>query len=259
MRNIIITIMLIYIAFTNCALEDCSGEELAQIADKAFKAVNWEQGTPMMFPRDIKSFLKSDAEGEYYDRQDLIDYINFLPKYRQEGVKEVIESLLLSFKKLHVYPIYEIFSYLEKDDLINLCQSVEKLARTKHLIIKGLSNSIHESENPSNKEILELLKSFAKRWNISNQELWNVAAKSNIFVLSNAKSNFDKNIDYDLTYCTELLSAAIKKILKEDPNMLSIPHESKYVNYWEILANSQNLTDKELINELHSLAKTLTK
>lgn len=258
MSKIILAIMLIFIASTNCALEDCSREELEQIAIKASAAFRKAYNLPsVQLPFHLKGIQIHDLsqEIERFETKDLIREIRRLPIKKGNvvisSIQDIIDNSLLALRKFHIYPVFEIVSNFEKEDLLKFCKTVEDYARSKHLFMGGLMNNI--SEDSSNNEISEALKSFAESWGVSRQELMNIANQVvNYKVLYNAQ-----RLTRDENFYEAVLNA-YAKIEKEDKELFQKLKldTSCSVDCWEILANSQILTGEELVMELHALVKS---
>lgn len=267
MAKIIMAIMLIFIASTHCALRDCSKEQLVQIAVEANAAYKEALGLPAIgLP--------------YFGGYEINELISEIRRFAKEGgntVQKVIKNLLLSFKKLHAYPVYEVVSTLPRNDLHELCRRVNEFARNSQVtpFMGGLTDNI--TEYTPVERIIEALQSFVQSWNVSVEKVMEIAFEINSAALYEAVSeklniNFLKALalgvekmhnhvrglfllgglhDYidSLTprKIIEQISTFLGNLIEVRPELLEALTD---IICWEIIANSENLSGQELVNEL---------
>ena len=265
MAKIIMAIMLIFIASTHCALRDCSKEQLVQIAVEANAAYKQALGLPAI---GLPHFGG-------YETDDLANEIRRFAKEGGHAVQAVVKNLLLSFKKLHAYPVYEVVSTLPRKDLFELCRRVQEFARSITPFMGGLMDNINEYT--TGERIIEALQSFVESWNVSVEKVMEIAFEINSAALYEAVSeklniNFLKALalgvekmhnhvrglfllgglhDYidSLTprKIIEQISNFLGNLIEVRPELLEALTDIKC---WEIIANSENLSGQELVNEL---------
>lgn len=262
MKFLSLATMLIFITLANCELDDCSKKELVQIAIKANAALRESKYLPqtVQIPIYIRGIEVHDLskENELFERKDLIDYIKNLAERESMFnimVQNAIDDSLLELRKYRVFPVFEIFSYFPKEDLLNFCKDVEDYARDNYTFLgEGLLDNISSESSP--KEIAQALKSFAQSRNIPRQELWDLATDKRFKALYEAQiKELDKNL-HNLSEDSDSFTLAIEKIQKEDESIFDeLEFEETNIEYWEILANSKNRTGKQLVNELRAIGK----
>jgi len=261
MVKIVFAIMLIFIATTNCALKDCSKDELVEIAIEANRAYKVARN---ISPIGLQNYAA-------LDELNLIRAIKRLAKEGGITVQHGIKNSLLKLKKLHVYPVFEAVSHLPREELFELCRRVNEFARQKHGFKGGLMNNINEYS--SKVRMIEALESFAKSWSVSGDQVMNIAFEiDSINVYEAAIEHL--NIEYLKAFALgiEKLSRHVNKT-----NSLERLHDSinslttkevfakigefvvdliansddtlealNDINCWDIIANSEKISGEEL-------------
>jgi hypothetical protein len=171
MVKIAFAIMLIFIATTNCALKDCSKDELVEIAIEANRAYKVARN---ISPIGLQNYAA-------LDELNLIREIKRLARVGGITVQLGIKNSLLGLRKLHVYPVFEAVSRLPRDKLFELCRRVDEFARQKHEFMGGLMNNINDYS--TKERIVEALESFAKSWRVSGDQIMEILFKIDSILL----------------------------------------------------------------------------
>jgi hypothetical protein len=261
MVRIAFAIMLIFIATTNCALEDCSKDELVDIAIEANRAHKDALGSLSIGLQNYAALNESGLIGE----------IRGFAEIGGETVESVIKNSLLGMRKLHVYPVFKAISHLPKEMLFELCRRVDELARQKHESEGGLMDNIND--NSTNKRIVEALKNFAKLRSVSGDQVMNLAFEIdsikayevaimhlNIKYLkalalgieklsrhvnkTNSRERLHDSINSLTTMeiLTKLGEFVIDLIENSDDTLKALND----INCWDIIANSEKMSGEEL-------------
>jgi hypothetical protein len=267
MVRIAFAIMLIFIATTNCALKDCSKDELVDIAYEANHAFKVALGLPSIGLQNYAAL----------DELDLIREIKRLAKEGGKTVQHEIKNYLLKLRKLHVYPVFEAVSHLPREELFELCRRVNEFARQKHGFMGGLMDNINE--HSSNVRIVEALESFAKSWSVSGDQVMNIAFQidsMNVYeaTIEHLKIEYLKAFalgieklsrhvnktfllgglhDYIDSLTTkevfEKISEYVVDLAEKEEDTLEVLND---INCWDIIANSENFSGEELANAIQA-------
>jgi hypothetical protein len=234
MVRIAFAIMLIFIATTNCALRDCSKDELVDIAIEANRAHKDALGLPSIG-------LQNYAE---LDELDLIREIKHLAKEGGKTVQLGIKNSLLGLRKLHVYPVFEAISHLPREKLFKLCSIVDEYARQKH----GFGGLMDRFNEYSTKErIVEALESFAKDRSISGDQVMNITFVINSMNVYEAAIEH-LNIEYLKIEYLKAFALGIEKLSR---------HVNKANVEVEPLKNIDSLTSKQVFEKIREFVGVL--
>jgi hypothetical protein len=267
MVRISFAIMLIFIATTNCALKDCSKDELVDVAYEANHAFKVALGLPSIGLQNYAAL----------DELDLIREIKRLAKEGGKTVQHEIKNYLLKLRKLHVYPVFEAVSHLPREELFELCRRVNEFARQKHGFMGGLMDNINE--HSSNVRIVEALESFAKSWSVSGDQVMNIAFQidsmnvyeatiehlkieylkafalgiekltRHVYKINEAGGPLDDFDSLTTKEVFDIISEYVIYLAEKEKNTLDIIND---INCWDIFANSENVEGEELYNAIQA-------
>ena len=268
MVKIIITIIIIFIASTHSALTDCSRDELVIVAGAANNAYKQATG---------KLSLGFPNYGAY-ETANLLSEIKGFVINGGYAVEEAVKDELLALRKWNVFPLYELLATFPSSNVYQICKLVVDFARKSQEkpFMGGLMVNINESSTSG--EMVEALKSFAQSWNVSIEKVFELSIEVNKSSIINTTSeNFNINYlralalgfeklhnhirgsnflgglihvvdSFSLNQLNIKTMELVNRISEFDPEL--IQGILKDIHCLQLLANSQNFSNKELLNRI---------